>query len=60
MVVICGQNNYKLDIMHAINEVVVEITREGEVLSSSKSSAAPDPWPHCHRRTASILSTRIV
>jgi hypothetical protein len=31
MVVICGQNNYKLDTMHAINGVVVEITREGEV-----------------------------
>ena len=31
MVVICGQNNYKLDIMHAINGVVVESTREGEV-----------------------------
>jgi hypothetical protein len=31
MVVICGQNNYKLDTMHAINGVVVESTREGEV-----------------------------
>jgi hypothetical protein len=31
MVVICGQNNYKLDTMHAINGVVVEGPREGEV-----------------------------
>jgi hypothetical protein len=31
MVVICEQNNYKLDIMHAINGVVVESTRKGEV-----------------------------
>jgi hypothetical protein len=31
MVVICGQNNYKLDTMHAINGVVVEGTRKGEV-----------------------------
>jgi hypothetical protein len=31
MVVICEQNNYKLDIMHARNGVVVESMREGEV-----------------------------
>jgi hypothetical protein len=31
MIVICGQNNYKLDTMHAINGVVVEGTRKGEV-----------------------------
>jgi hypothetical protein len=31
MLVICEQNNYKLDTMHAINGVVVESTREGEV-----------------------------
>jgi hypothetical protein len=31
MVVICGQNNYKLDTKHVINGVVVEGTREGEV-----------------------------
>jgi hypothetical protein len=31
MVVICGQNNYKLDTKHAIDRVVVEGTREGEV-----------------------------
>jgi hypothetical protein len=34
MVVICGQSNYKLDTMHAINRVVVESTREDEVDSS--------------------------
>jgi hypothetical protein len=38
MVVICGQNNYKLDIMHAINGVVVESTREGEVDGSSTNN----------------------
>ena len=31
MVVICGQNNYKLDTKHVIDGVVVEGTREGEV-----------------------------
>jgi hypothetical protein len=31
MVVICGQNNYKLDTMHVIDEVVVESTHESEV-----------------------------
>jgi hypothetical protein len=31
MVVICEQNNYKLDTMHIINGVVVKSTREGEV-----------------------------
>jgi hypothetical protein len=29
MVVICGENNYKLDISHVIDGVVVEGTREG-------------------------------
>jgi hypothetical protein len=31
MVIICGQNNYKLDTKHVINVVVVEGTCEGEV-----------------------------
>jgi hypothetical protein len=31
MVVICGQNNYKLDTKHAIDGVIVEGTRECEV-----------------------------
>jgi hypothetical protein len=31
MVVICGENNYKLDTKHVIDGVVVEGTREGEV-----------------------------
>jgi hypothetical protein len=31
MVVICGQNNYKLDTKHVIDRVVVEGTRECEV-----------------------------
>jgi hypothetical protein len=31
MVVICGENNYKLDTKHVIDGVVVEDTREGEV-----------------------------
>jgi hypothetical protein len=38
MVVICGQNNSKLDIMHAVNRVVVESTREGEVDGSSTNN----------------------
>jgi hypothetical protein len=31
MVVICGENNYKLDTKHVIDGVVVEDTCEGEV-----------------------------
>jgi hypothetical protein len=31
MVVICGENNYKLDTRHVIDGVVREGTREGEV-----------------------------
>jgi hypothetical protein len=31
MVVICGENNYKLDTRHAIDGVIVEGMREGEV-----------------------------
>jgi hypothetical protein len=31
MVVICGENNYKLDTKHVIDGVVVEGTRDGEV-----------------------------
>jgi hypothetical protein len=34
MVVICGENNYKLDTRHVIDGVVVEVTREGEVYGS--------------------------
>ena len=34
MVVICAQNNYKLDTRHVIDRVVVEGTREGEVYGS--------------------------
>jgi hypothetical protein len=34
MVVICGQNNYKLDTKHVIDGVAVEGTREGDVEGS--------------------------
>jgi len=34
MVVICGENNYKLDTSHVIDGVVVDGTREGEVYGS--------------------------
>jgi hypothetical protein len=34
MVVICGENNYKLDTRYVIDGVVVEGTREGEVYGS--------------------------
>jgi hypothetical protein len=40
MVVICGQNNYKLDTKHVINGVVVEGTREGEVDCSITNNRA--------------------
>ena len=35
MVVICGENNYKLDTRHVIDGVVGEGTREGEVAGSN-------------------------
>ena len=34
MVVICGENNYKLDTRHVIDGVVVEGMRKGEVYGS--------------------------
>jgi hypothetical protein len=34
MVIICGENNYKLDTRCVIDGVVVEYTREGEVYGS--------------------------
>jgi hypothetical protein len=38
LVVICGQQNYKLDTKHAIGGVVEEGTREGEVRGSISSN----------------------
>jgi hypothetical protein len=38
LVVICGQQNYKLDTKHAIGRVVEEGTREGEVRGSISSN----------------------
>jgi hypothetical protein len=38
MVVICGENNYKLDIRHVIDGVVGEGTREGEVDGSNTNN----------------------
>ena len=38
MVVICGENNYKLDTRHVIDRVVGEGTREGEVAGSNTSN----------------------
>jgi hypothetical protein len=38
MVVICGENNYKLDTRHVIDGVVGEGTREGEVAGSNTSN----------------------
>jgi hypothetical protein len=49
MIVICGENNYKLDIRHVIDGVVVEGTREGEVNCvarefCAKNAATCDGW----------------
>jgi hypothetical protein len=53
MVVICGQNNYKLDTKHAINGVVVEGTREGEVDGSiTNNRVAHEKWRDLRRRRA--------
>ena len=38
MVVICGENNYKLDTIHVIDGVVGEGTREGEVDGSNTNN----------------------
>jgi hypothetical protein len=38
MVVICGENNYKLDTRHVIDRVVGEGTREGEVDGSNTNN----------------------
>jgi hypothetical protein len=38
MVVICGENNYKLDTRHVIDGVVGEGTREGEVDGSNTNN----------------------
>jgi hypothetical protein len=38
MVVICGENNYKLDTRHAIDGVVGEGTRECEVDGSNTNN----------------------
>jgi hypothetical protein len=38
MVVICGENNYKLDTRYVIDGVVGEVTREGEVDDSNTNN----------------------
>jgi hypothetical protein len=38
MVVICGENNYKLDTRHVIDGVVGKGTREGEVDGSNTNN----------------------
>jgi hypothetical protein len=43
MVVICGENNYKLDTRHVIDGVVVEGTREGEVYGSTETGGWGGP-----------------
>jgi hypothetical protein len=45
MVVICGQNNYKLDTKHVIDGVVVEGTRESEVEGSITNNRVAEK---CH------------
>jgi hypothetical protein len=45
MVVICGENNYKLDTRHVIDGVVEEGTREGEVAGSNTSNRVAREMP---------------
>jgi hypothetical protein len=42
MIVICGENNYKLDTRYVIDGVVGEGMREGEVDGSNKNAATCD------------------
>jgi hypothetical protein len=45
MVVICGENNYKLDTRYDIDGVVVEATREGEVYGSITNNRVARKMP---------------
>ena len=48
MVVICGENNYKLDTRHVIDGVVGEGTREGEVDGSNTNNRVAAKNAKCH------------
>jgi hypothetical protein len=50
MVVICGQNNYKLNTKHVIDGVVVKGTREGEVEGSITNNRVAHEF--CAKNTA--------
>ena len=53
MVVICGENNYKLDTSHVIDGVVVEGTRESEVYGSiPHNRVAREKYHDLRRRRA--------
>jgi hypothetical protein len=47
MVVICGENNYKLDTRHALDGVVGEGTREGEVDGSNTNNRVAREFCAC-------------
>jgi hypothetical protein len=53
MVVICGQNNYKLDTKHVIDGVVVEGTHEGEVEGSITNNRVAHEF--CAKNVATLL-----
>jgi hypothetical protein len=53
MVVICGQNNYKIDTKHVIDGVVVEGTREGEVEGSITNNCVAREF--CVKNAATLL-----
>jgi hypothetical protein len=55
MVVICGENNYKLDTRHVIDGVVVEGTREGEVYGSITNNRVAREF--CAKNAAVATST---
>jgi hypothetical protein len=57
MVVICGENNYKLDTRHVIDGVVGEGTREGEVDGSNTNNRVAREF--CSKNAATCEKYRV-
>jgi hypothetical protein len=57
MIVICGENNYKLDTRHVIDGVVGEGTREGEVDGSNTNNRVTREFCAKNAATCEFLET---
>jgi hypothetical protein len=63
MVVICGENNYKLDTKHVIDRVVLEGTREGEVngsITNNRVAREKCRGLHWRRRAGGVGLIKII